>query len=107
MKTISRREEQILIAIWNLREAAYLLAIKKHLSKILNQNWSVGAVHKPLMKLEKAGFIDSRMGESTPTRGGRGKKIYQVTDLGRKILMELKKEHDALWGLFPELELTE
>lgn len=63
MKTISRREEQIIIAIWNLKESAYLLAIKNHLSQIMQTDWSVGTIHKPLMKLEKEGLVESYMGE--------------------------------------------
>ncbi len=53
MKTISKREEQILIAIRNLKESAYPLAVKQYLSKIMKTDWSVGAIHKPLMKLEE------------------------------------------------------
>ena len=104
MKTISRREEQILIAIWSLKESAYLLAIKKHLSKIMNTDWSIGAVHKPLMKLEKEGYVESYMGEATPKRGGRRKKIYKVTELGLELLKTVKKAHDILWANFPRIE---
>jgi DNA-binding PadR family transcriptional regulator len=101
MKTISKREEQILIAIWNLKEYAYLLAIKNHLSKIMETQWSVGAIHKPLMKLEKEGLVESYLGEATAKRGGRSKKIYRVSKLGLDTLQVLKEEHDALWAKFP------
>jgi DNA-binding PadR family transcriptional regulator len=101
MKTISKREEQILIAIWNLKESAYLLAIKNHLSKIMETQWSVGAIHKPLMKLEKEGLVESYLGEATAKRGGRSKKIYRVSKLGLNTLQALKEEHDALWAKFP------
>jgi PadR family transcriptional regulator PadR len=104
MKTISKREEQILIAIWNLEESAYLLAIKNHLSKIMETDWSVGAIHKPLMKLEKEGFVESYMGEATPKRGGRSKKIYRVSKLGLKTLQTIKEEQDALWAKFPVMK---
>jgi len=53
MKTISKREKQILIAIRNIKESVYLLAIKKYLSKIMRTDWSIAAIHKPLMKLEE------------------------------------------------------
>jgi PadR family transcriptional regulator PadR len=104
MKKISRREEQILIAIWNLKESAYLLAIKNYLSKIMKTDWSVGAIHKPLMKLEKEGLVDSYMGEATAKRGGRSKKIYRISKLGLKTLKTIKEEHDALWAKFPALK---
>lgn len=104
MKTISKREEQILIAIWNLKESAYLLAIKNHLSKIMEDDWSVGAIHKPLMKLEKEGLVESYLGEATAKRGGRSKKIYIVSKLGLDTLQSLKEEHDALWAKFPVMK---
>ncbi len=104
MKTISKREEQILIAIWNLKESAYLLAIKNYLSKIMKTDWSVGAIHKPLMKLEKEGLVESYMGEATAKRGGRSKKIYRISKLGLDTLKIIKKEHDALWAKFPALK---
>ena len=104
MKTISRREEQILVAIWVLKNQAYLLAIKNFLSQIMQTDWSVGAIHKPLMKLEREGYVDSFMGEASAKRGGRRKKIYKVTDLGLEALKSLKKEHDALWAEFSHAE---
>ncbi len=106
MKSLSRREEQILVAIWNLADSAYLLAIKDHLSGIMGKDWSVGAVHKPLMLLEKAGFIESYLAGATAKRGGRSKKIYKVTRQGKEALNNLKQEHDALWAKFPGLETT-
>lgn len=59
MKTLSRREEQILLAICELKHEAYLVAIKKYLSNVMNQNWTVGAIHKPLRFLEHSGFVES------------------------------------------------
>jgi PadR family transcriptional regulator PadR len=104
MKKISRREEQILIAVWNLKDSAYLLAIKSHLSKIMEADWSVGAIHKPLMKLEKEGLVESYMGKPTAKRGGRSKKIYRVSKLGIDTLKTIKKEHDNLWAKFPVIK---
>jgi DNA-binding PadR family transcriptional regulator len=104
MKTISKREEQILIAIWSLKESAYLLAIKNHLSKIMGADWSVGAIHKPLMRLEKEGLVESYMGGATAKRGGRSKKIYRVSKLGLNTLKAIKEEQDALWANFPAIK---
>jgi len=106
MKTISRREEQILVAIWNLKDSAYLLAIQQHLSRLMGLDWSVGAVHKPLMKLEKAGLITYSMGEATAKRGGRRKKIYSLTNAGRDTLETLKRGYEALWVKIPKTEVA-
>ena len=97
---ISRREEQILISIWELKDDAYLVSIKKYLSEVLGKNWTVGAIHKPLMRLEKMKLVDSVMGESKSVRGGRSKKIYTITEKGMEILRYHKKLNDTLWANF-------
>lgn len=104
MKSISRREEQILIAIWNLKEEAYLLAIRSHLSLLMGKDWSIGAIHKPLIQLEKTGYIQAYLAGATAKRGGRSKKIYSVTKSGLRALKDIKKEHDALWANFSKVE---
>lgn len=106
MNTLSQREEQILLAIWELREEAYLVGIKKYLSSVLEKNWTVGAIHKPLRRLEIAGFVDSHLGEATAKRGGRSKKIYKITKKGLIILSEYKKVNDILWANFPGYKFT-
>ena len=55
MNIISQREEQILLAIWELKDEAYLVGIKKYLSRVMKRNWTVGAIHKPLRRLERTG----------------------------------------------------
>jgi len=106
MEILSRREEQVLLAVWELKDSAYLMAIKDYLTKITLKKWSVGIVHKPLLKLEKKGFIESFMGEATAKRGGRRKKMYAVTILGIQELKKLKREHDVLWKNFIYAEIT-
>lgn len=106
MDTLSRREEQVLLAVWELREGAYLLSIKEYLSRVTGKTWSVGIIHKPLLKLEKNGFIASFVGESTAKRGGRRKKLYRATGLGVDALKELKEEQDAIWKNFIRRVIT-
>ncbi len=104
MKTLSRREEQILLAVWALKEDAYLVSIKKYLSTVMKQNWTVGAIHKPLRILEKAGYVDASIGEATAKRGGRSKKIYSLTKKGIMLLEEYRKINETLWSSFPGME---
>jgi len=98
MENLSQREEQILLAIGFLREDAYLVAIRKHLSKVTGKELSIGAVHIPLRRIEKQGLIASSFGESTAIRGGRRKKIYRLTAAGSAALEESKKVNDKLWA---------
>jgi PadR family transcriptional regulator PadR len=98
MEYLSQREEQILLAIGYLRDDAYLVALRKHLSKIVRKELSIGAVHIPLRRIEKQGLIAASFGESTAVRGGRRKKIYRLTAAGLAALKESKKITDRLWA---------
>jgi PadR family transcriptional regulator PadR len=98
MEYLSQREEQILLAIGHLRDDAYLVALRKHLSKIVGKELSIGAVHIPLRRIEKQGLIAASFGESTAVRGGRRKKIYRLTAAGLAALKESKKISDRLWA---------
>ena len=100
MESLSRREEQILLTILHLKEDAYLVSIRKHLSGLMKKGWSIGAIHIPLRRLEKAGYVEAFFGEATAVRGGRRKKIYKVTGKGMEALTENKRVNDLLWISF-------
>jgi DNA-binding PadR family transcriptional regulator len=97
MKSLTRKEELIMLAILNLKDDAYLIAIVDRLSKILGKKVSLTSVHIPLSRLEKSELIASNYGESTAVRGGRRKKIYRITELGVEALEEHKRVSDILW----------
>lgn len=103
MKGLTRKEELIMLSILNLRSDAYLVAITDHLSRITGYPITLTSVHLPLTRLEKAGFIDSELGEATAVRGGRRKKIYRVTKAGFRALGEHKRINDVLWAGYPSL----
>jgi DNA-binding PadR family transcriptional regulator len=105
MIPLSRREEQVLLAVWALKDNAYLVSIKKYLTKLTKIEWSIGPVQKPLLQLEKKGYITTYMGTSLAIRGGRRKKMCRITKEGIKALQMLKKEQDLLWKKFIEVEI--
>jgi PadR family transcriptional regulator PadR len=98
MEHLSRREEQIMLAVGYLKKEAYLVAIRKHISWIMGKELSIGAIHIPLRRLERQGHIESHLGETTAVRGGRRKKIYRLTKLGKSTLIDTRRIHDILWS---------
>ena len=103
MKTITRKEELILLSILHLKENAYLIAIQEHLSNITGKKVSLTSVHLPLSRLEKNGLLDAKFGEANAVRGGRRKKIYNVTRTGLQALAEHKRISDILWANYTTL----
>ena len=47
----------------------------------------------------------SKLGEATAVRGGRRKKIYQLTKIGLEALAEHKRISDQLWADFAKLAI--
>lgn len=97
MRSITRIEEMIMLAILNLGEEAYLVSIQNYLSDIFDKKVSLTSVHLPLRRLEKIKYLGSKMGDASAVRGGRRKKIYRVTAVGYKILQEYRSISDMLW----------
>ena len=102
MKLLTRVEEFILLAIWNLKEDAYSLAIQKNISEISEEKWSLGTIYAPLERLERRGFITTYMSDSIPERGGRSRRIYRITADGIKALMKTKEIEKSMWANVPD-----
>lgn len=105
MKLLSRTEEFLLLAVWRLQDQAYAVPIRDHLRKVTGKSWSFGALFVSLERLTKKGYLSSYLAESTPTRGGRSKRIYQLTPAGKQALIEIKQLEQAMWAGLAELGL--
>ena len=97
MKTLTRQEEQILIAIFHLKEKAYLVNIREQLKEIIGKYLDVGTINKPLKRLNMQGYLDVVLGDPTPVRGGKSKKYYLLTEKAYNALSEVKTMHDRMW----------
>ena len=103
METLSKQEEIILLAVWRLEDDAYGITIRKYLKKATDRNISIGGIYVPLDRLVRRGFLKSYYGESTPERGGMGKRFYNLTPEGMEALKKAKQVHDKLWDSLPQL----
>lgn len=97
MKSLTRQEEQILLAIFRLNEKAYLVNIRDVLKDITGKYFDVGTIYVPLKRLYRKGFLETSLGEPTSVRGGKAIKYYSLTKEGHAALAELKKVQDKLW----------
>ena len=101
-KYIGELEELIMLTIGILDDEAYGLAIKKEMEHRLNRRVSMGALHTGLYRLEKKGYLMSRLGEATKTRGGKPKRYFTVTMHGQQVLKEAMDDRTKLWKSIPE-----
>lgn len=100
MKTITRQEEQILLAVYHLDEGAYLVPIREEIKKYTGKSYSVGTIYAPLNRLCMNGYLDSYHGEPNAVRGGKAIKFYRLTKKGFEALAAVKKMQDVMWTGF-------
>ena len=98
-------EEVILLLVGILGEQAYAFRIAEEFESQANRSVSIGAVHSTLSRLGDKGFLKSKMGEPTANRGGRRKRIYEVTALGESSLQQARDLRLSLWKQYPGFSL--
>lgn len=79
---IGEFEHMVLLAIMQLGDSAYGVAIMDELEERASRASSRGAVYMTLDRMETKGLVRSRMGEPTAERGGRAKRLFTVTPAG-------------------------
>lgn len=74
----------ILSSSARLGEDAYGAAIKKDLEAVTGRQCSLGALYTTLDRLERKALISTSMGEPSPERGGRAKRMVRITAKGAR-----------------------
>jgi DNA-binding PadR family transcriptional regulator len=79
-------EQRILFALIRLGSDAYGVTIRQEIEARTGRPVSPGALYTALSRLEKRGLVASRLGEPTPERGGKRKRLYTVQPAGERAL---------------------
>jgi PadR family transcriptional regulator, regulatory protein PadR len=96
-------EELVLLMVAVLHDEAYGVAILENLEEKLVRKLNVSAVHVALKRMEDKGFVKSRFGGVTADRGGRRKKFYVITALGKRVLDEQYQLRNGIYKLIPKV----
>ena len=75
-------EYLLLSAAARLGEDAYGAAIRREIEAATKRRCAVGALYTTLDRLEAKGLVTTWMGDPTPQRGGRPKRMVRVTARG-------------------------
>lgn len=106
MRLLTRSEEYVLLAVWYLQDDAYTLTIRERLNKVTGTDWSLGSIYTPLERLDKRGLVLSAFSDATPERGGRPKRLYRLTPMGKAELLAVRQVSDTLWTSVKGLALS-
>ena len=92
----------VLLAVLAVRTETHPRAIRNEIERRSGRIASRAAVFITLERLETKGFVTSRFGDPTPTRGGRAKRLFRATALGTRAALESVRTVSAMsTGLAP------
>jgi PadR family transcriptional regulator, regulatory protein PadR len=98
-------EELVLISVAALMDDAYGVSIMNYIVQETGRNVNISAVHEVLKRLQRKGYLKSRMGGATQERGGRRKRYFNLTVSGKKTLDEAIKLKLHLYMQVPDFSL--
>lgn len=102
-QTLGEFEELVLLMVAALHDKAYGVAILENLEKKLKKNVNISAVHVALKRIEDKGFVKSSFGGITEDRGGRRKKYYVITAIGKKMLDNQYALRTSIYQQIPKI----
>lgn len=98
-------EHMVLAATMRLGPEAYGAAIIKEIAAETGRRVPSGSLSITVDRLESKGYVESRMGESDASRGGRPKRYVSITEAGVAALADSRSAMINLWqGLETRLE---
>ena len=102
-RSLGEFEEVVMLTVAILYGEAYGFAILEEIEQRLNRKVSIGALQTVLRRLEDKELLRSELGEATKVRGGKRKRFFFVTNLGRQTLEQARDQRMALWNAIPDI----
>jgi PadR family transcriptional regulator PadR len=90
-------EELTLLAVQALGEQTYGVPIQQFVEQASKRDVSIGAIYAALERLERKGFVRSVVGDPSPVRGGRRKRMFEVTALGVRTSQDIHRVREQIW----------
>jgi DNA-binding PadR family transcriptional regulator len=100
MKELTRKEEQVLLAVHRLQDEAYLITIREQVYRYTGTHYSVGTIYAPLNRLNINGYIESYSNKNLAFSSKKPIRFYRLTQKGHIALVELQKAYSRLWTEF-------
>jgi len=104
LSMLSRNEEFILLSIWKLKDNAYGVTIRRDVMESTNKTLHFGSLYNTLELLIRKRLVTSWESPPDSRRGGRRKKLYYLTPLGKKALKEAQAVYRSVWETISDTE---
>jgi len=104
--TLGEFEELVLLMVAALHDEAYGVSILENLEEKLEKKLNISAIHVALKRMEDKGFVKFRFGGITEDRGGRRKKYYVITALGKRMLDQQYALRNSIYKQIPKISFS-
>ena len=101
--TLGEFEELVLLMVAAQHDEAYGVGILEALEEQLDRKLRISAIHVTLKRMEEKGYVTSRSGGITSQRGGRRKKFYVITALGKRMLDQQYTLRNTIYQQIPNI----
>ncbi|HET9369441.1 MAG TPA: PadR family transcriptional regulator [Vicinamibacterales bacterium] len=90
-------EHLVLLAMSRLEPPIHAVPIINELNRTVGRAISRASVYVVLRRLEVRGLVSSLLGDPTPQRGGRAKRLYALTPRAVRALKAARRDFVRLW----------
>ena len=91
-------DELVLLTTAVLHDAgAYGFSVVQEIEDKTGRKVSLSAVHTVLYRLQDRGLVQSELGGASNNRGGRRKRLFYVSQMGKQAIVKIKNQRDKYW----------
>ena len=90
-----------LVAVARLGETAYAVPIRAEIRRVADRTASIAAIYGALDQLERAGLLTPWLSEPRAERGGRSRRQYRLTVMGRERVRTERDRALRMWQSVP------
>jgi PadR family transcriptional regulator, regulatory protein PadR len=101
MERLPEVELLTLLAVARIGDGAYGVAILDEIRTSSGIEPSVAAVYAALERLDRQGLVRVALSDPVPERGGRARREYRLTPVGRSRLRRERAAAMRIWRLKP------
>lgn len=95
--SLGSHEQLVLLALARLPRNAYGVTIRHEIHERSGKDVSLGAIYPTLDRLQKKGFVRSYLSEPRGERGGRSRRLYELTPAGAAALISARQQLSSMW----------
>lgn len=89
-------EQLVLLAVVRLEDDAYAVSIRDEIERRTGIALGRSSIYVTLDRLDRKGYLTSKLGAPTPERGGKAKRSFAITGSGRRALAVAERAIDRM-----------